>query len=492
MRINMMRCVFAVHPRLSMMPCCLAICMVFACSFFGYALSDADSLASDWDRKWLIPASTNRWFPCKIFKDVALTGIYKVSLTGSTNIFARYGSAVVRGGESSEVSFPRSQSQEFLEVQASGPGNATLVVSFIGTGIATNYNCQTHVFIIACGVGTINITSSKLGISPNPPPFPGRVNHVFRTDRSPDVDKHAVVLYKDIVDSSFNVGDFDVTLTASLAPENVPTAGLTYHWTKIEGPGSGELVPSSSLTAVYRNPKKGGVYRFRLVVQNLSGREISFGEASFVLPLAGAEMDGVVQADLAKADIFAIAVRNKYPWLSRLKREYYMKWFYWNNAGDYMGRPDSENTPSVWYYGQVDTVNPMGENFGLGAVCTWKGTPVRLAKISNFLVGYAACKIGTLKAATKAAGYRYGTINGATGEESWNKGWDLAGGGSYDAIATALAEYIWKHESADDKTKRPWPNPNPPDNNGVSPLFEDFNFDRQYASPGLTRMLTNP
>ena len=109
-------------------------------------------LALDWNRGWLIPASTNAWFPVKIFKDVALPGVYKVSVTGSTNVTVRYGSTRVRGGQSEEVDFPLAQSQETLEVQAAAPGAATLTVTFTGTGTATNYNCSTYVNIKAWGV----------------------------------------------------------------------------------------------------------------------------------------------------------------------------------------------------------------------------------------------------------------------------------------------------------------------------------------------------
>ena len=115
--------------------------------------ADAPSLALDWNREWRIPANTNAWFPVKVFKDVALPGVYKVSVTGSTNIIVRYGGTCVRGGEPEEVAFPQGQSQETLEVQAAAPETATLTVSFTGTGTATNYNCPTYVSIKAWGVG---------------------------------------------------------------------------------------------------------------------------------------------------------------------------------------------------------------------------------------------------------------------------------------------------------------------------------------------------
>ena len=48
------------------------------------------SLALDWNREWHIPANTNARFPVKIFKDVALPGVYKVAVTGSTNVVVKY------------------------------------------------------------------------------------------------------------------------------------------------------------------------------------------------------------------------------------------------------------------------------------------------------------------------------------------------------------------------------------------------------------------
>jgi len=80
--------------------------------------ADAPSLALDGNRGWLIPASTNAWFPVKISKDVALPGVYKVSVTGSTNVTVRYGSTRVCGGQSAEVAFRQSQPNEPLEVHA--------------------------------------------------------------------------------------------------------------------------------------------------------------------------------------------------------------------------------------------------------------------------------------------------------------------------------------------------------------------------------------
>jgi hypothetical protein len=378
-----------------------------------------------------------------------------------------------------------------LYVEAVSNGTAKLTYGFTGTGEAEGLRCAAALGMTGYKI-EFDLVSPALGVSTNPPPFAGMREQIFRPDQSPAPDQHAVVLYRDVIDANFNVQDFDVTLIARLNPSITTVAPSTVHWTKVSGPTSGELLASDTLSAIYRNPKMGGVYRFHVAIRNGTGTDIAFAEANLVLPLAGAEMDSVVQADLVKADLFATSVCARYSWFARNTRKNYMKWFYWGNAGDYVGRPDSEISPSVWYYGQVDTVNRMSDTYGLGAVSTWKGTPVRLAKISNFMVGYAARKIDASKVLTKAAGIKYGTINGSTGNESWDKGWELAGGGNYDIIANNLTLYIWSSEDQDDKTKKPWPNSNSPDNDGVSSILEGFDYDSQYASPGLSRMLTNP
>jgi len=439
--------------------------------------ADSGALALDWNRAWLIPASTNAWFPVKIFKDVAMPGVYTV--VASTNITMRYNGVVLTpGGET--VSFPQSQSQETLEVQAAAPGAATLAVTFTGTGTATNYNCSTCVKINAWGVESINVTSPKLGVSPNPPPFKGGTNWIFSVTNSPTPDKHAVVLYKDVVDGSFNVQDFDVTMTATLAPADMPTDGLTFHWEKIEGPDSGQLLPSG-LTAVYRNPKKGGVYRFRFTIRQ-SNIDRSFGEAVLVLPLAGAEMDGVIQANLPMADAFVTALKARYTTDELQRMRNLMRWFWDNHAGDYTGRPDNVVKPTVWYY------NPVNDGTGFGSVCTWKGRPVRLTKPSNFIIGYAMQQIGISRTMSKTMTRPFAVMIETTDRASVGAGWDVATGENYGATVSTLVGYIWTHEDDDDKSRKVWPNFNAPDNYRGSASGELFNYNTWYAIPGFLFM----
>jgi hypothetical protein len=460
---------------------------------FGDA--DAPGLAGDWDRKWLIPAGTNTWHALKIFNDVALPGVYTLAVSGSSNIVASYGGVTVRGGQASAAAFPAGATGETVGVHAEGAGEATLTLSFRGSGALTNYTCETYVDITAWGVAGIGVTSPKLGASPNPPPFPGLTNHVFRPDRSPGTDKHAVVLYKDAVDGSFNVQDFDITLTASLTPAAPPADALTFHWEKVGGPASGQLLPSSSLTAVYRNPNQGGVYRFRITVRK-DGNDLSYGEANLVLPLAGAEIDDVVKVDLVRADVFAQEINATVTPERRTKRKFLNAYFYNGNMGDYIGRPDNQSTPAVWYYGQVASSGTSGDNYRWGAVCTWHGRPVRLAKASNFITAYGMRKLGVSYLRAKiAVSWFTTTVDGPTGEQSWDTGWGVAQNNNYDTVIGSLVDFIWNNETSTDKTKQPWPNPNPPDNY-VTP-FDSQGFkrmidaDRQFTSPGYVYILGN-
>ena len=314
--------------------------------------------------------------------------------------------------------------------------------------------CSSVQQVVSVQVESIDVTSAKLGTSPNPPPFEGGTNWVFRVTNSPSPDKHAAVLYKDVADGSFNVQDFDVTLTATLSPSGLTTHPLTFHWEKISGPGSGELLTPGSTSAVYRNPGQGGVYRFRLTVRK-GGRDLAFGEANLVLPLAGAEMNAVVRTNLSMADSFVSRVCSNYSPRVRTRRDLLDKWFVTWNAGDYVGRPDNNANPSVWYYGQVATANQTDPNFGLGVVCTWKGRPVRMSKITNFVVAYTMQQLGMNYLRAKLGIMTIiATEDGTTASKSWDTGWDYArDGGDYETVVSELSDFIWKTKQMMTKPK---------------------------------------
>ncbi|MEI6647902.1 MAG: thrombospondin type 3 repeat-containing protein, partial [bacterium] len=375
--------------------------------------------------------------------------------------------------------------QAWLLCASSGVGRVTHSYETY-SGQPYSMACSSEQRVAALKVESIDVTSSKLGTSQNPPPFAGGTNWIFCVTNSPSTDKHAVVLYKDVVDGSYNVQNFDVTLTATFAPSGFTTNPLTFHWEKISGPASGELMSSTDTSVVYRNPKQGGVYRFKLTIRNGSS-DLAFGEANLVLPHAGAEMDSVVKTNLPMADAFVTRMKTKFGKNQLKDRDNLERWFYSWNSGDYVGRPDNQETPSVWYYGQVTTANSTNVNYGLGAVCTWKWRPVRLTKPSNFILGYAMQQLGISRIKAQAATLSLKNITdwNFTDSASVGAGWDVANGGYYDTTVSSLIDYIWTHEDENDKSRKSWPNPNPPDNDGGSSMYEDFDYDRQYAVPGF-------
>lgn len=334
-------------------------------------------------------------------------------------------------------------------------------------------------FVDVLRVESINATSLMSGLSENPPPFPGHIPCLFDITRSPNPDKHLVVFYKDVVDSFFNVINFDVTLHVNILSTSITGNQLNEVWSKISGPASGSLIRTDTFEAKYKNPKLGGVYRFDY---DLGVSDCPKSEANIVLPLAGAEVDSIISADIGRAKNFAAIVLTRYSWLQRQRPANGKRWFVNNGAGDYLGRPDNASTPTVWVYNQVNT----SSLFGMGAVGTWKGKPVRIAKISNFMVGYAARKIG-VNSMSAWISQVIGTWNDSAASKSWDAGWDIAGGLSYETIVTALVADIW--DDADDKNQKLWPNIGVTDNYVTPNRFYDP--DRQFTSPGFLYM-TNP
>ncbi len=145
---------------------------------------DAAALAAEWDRKWLIPAGTNA-FPLKVFNDVALPGVYTIALAGPSNVVARYGNVTVRSGESNAVAFPPGSTLETVLVQADGPGEAALTLSFKGSGAAV-FECETQVSVKAYGVelddGGIDIENPALNGIGTYVPGSCRVNFINGTN----------------------------------------------------------------------------------------------------------------------------------------------------------------------------------------------------------------------------------------------------------------------------------------------------------------------
>jgi hypothetical protein len=133
------------------------------------------------------------------------------------------------------------------------------------------------------------------------------------------------------------------------------------------------------------------------------------------------------------------------------------RWFIADGNGDYRGRPDNAlpQNKTVRYYNQVN------DETGLGAVGTWSGFPIRVAKMSNFVVGYACERIGVATLSRRIAQY-VGTGNDAAANLSWRAGEALARGSTYNAIVPPLVSNIW--DKSDVKNTLLWPNISSTDN----------------------------
>lgn len=55
-------------------------------------------------------------------------------------------------------------------------------------------------------------------------------------------------------------------------------------------------------------------------------------------------------------------------------------------------------------------------------------------------------------------------------------------------IVSNLVDYIWTHEAENDKSRKLWPNPNPPDNYRGSPNA-GFDFNTGYGTPEFLFMM---
>ena len=302
--------------------------------------------------------------------------------------------------------------------------------------------------VIVFRVDHIEVSSDKLGESPNPPPFAGEREWAFSPTNSPYTDKHAAVFFRDVTSptNEFAVQPFDVTFRAVLFPSVPPALLPSTQWTRIEGPDSGTLVVDNPLEAVLRNPAQGGVYR-------LSFEACSDGphpsEATLVLPLAGATVDGLMQDEIGWADTFvSIAVTNFSPDIIQ-SPSFGKRWFVDSGYGDHLGRPNSTNSPAVWYYGQIDDISY------LGGTATWCGLPVRCAKMSNFIVGYATTRLGVSPERRWLAQF-VGTSNDNSATLSWEAGCNVATGAVYSVTVSNLVHAIWDPD--DPKVGRSWPN----------------------------------
>ena len=263
-------------------------------------------------------------------------------------------------------------------------------------------------------------------------------------------------------------------MNLELEPEGVFGYDLQGEWELIEAipQASGSLVSISPVDVEFRNPKKGGVYRFR---GRVGGSP--WTEANVVLPVCGAGVEDIFVSDLAMTHAIMTNLCAKYDRETRTSPMFGLKWFVRDGAGDYLGRPDNQQCQTTWRYNQVN------DQSGLGAVATFYGYPTRLAKLNNMTVGFGSQLLGVSNFRQRLAQH-IGVANDATATMSWNCGTGLvAPGVNISSNCAACAKAMWN--VADDKVKRLWPNNLPADNH--DPYSPTVNYNFYFISPELIR-----
>ena len=319
------------------------------------------------------------------------------------------------------------------------------------------------------------VTSDLPDGSPNRQPFAGHTNWEFNVTHSPNPDKHYSVLFRDVVNADFSVRDFSVTMTLVVQPTGAPVG--TASWFPLSPtPDTATVVGTGERTGELRNPKVGGVYH---IASCFSGSPTN--ECNIVLPLAGASVEDILLEDLARADEFAAFVRSRLD-EKQINTVQFGLYFFWDaGRGDYLGRPDNLDLPTVWSYNQVTT---SGRQFGKGAVTTLFGLPIRISKLSNLLAAYTCDRLGVYQELQNLSQW-IGTRNDDSSLISWNCGTALAHGSNYVHSVSTMARQCWN--SSDAKAAKLWPNTSDVDNHAAAVYYGDV--ERFFYSPGMLYFL---
>ena len=328
--------------------------------------------------------------------------------------------------------------------------------------------------ITVAKVASVELWSEKGGDSTRYlPPFPGQATATFCITNSASPDQHYPVFFCDVVDTNFCVQPYSVEYRVSTLPVNLNLSGATTSLTRLEGPQSGTLRNVLGKTAYFDTPSDGGVYKI-----GVTYADSPVTETILLLPLAGAAVDDVVLADRALADMRVEYINSRYGRFERQTPGFGLRWFNNNGMGDYLGRVDSLSRPTVWPYNQVN------DETGMGAVATWRGLPIRISKVSNFLVGYTTERIGVWGLSMRLS-QGIGTSNDESATMSWNAGVSIADGANFDSTTGAVVSNAWS--VSDQKERRLWPNSSSADNHTTRTLIRDYNLN--FISPGFTERI---
>ena len=358
-------------------------------------------------------------------------------------------------------------------------GSATVspgTTNGVFTVTASGEGCSASATVVVYAVDYLTIESEAFPADQAVVQFPGMMPHPFNVTNSPIPDLHQPFFYKD-AQTNFVVQPFTVDLVAHMTPDVMTDDDVTCHWSLDSYDVEGTFEDAGSLVAHFTPVSGGGVYPFTFTCGSLSN-----SEAVLVLPLSGASVDEILAHDIDMADTFASNVVAKYTDRQRNYALNGLRWFYFSGKGDYRGRPNIWKAPTVWAYNQVNTSQWSGK-YALGACGTVCGLPVRLSKLSNFIVGYACEKIG-VTTNNQMKSQLIGTGNDDSATSSWEAGVNIANGQSLVGTISNLVYSTW---GLDEKVIRIWPNSLKPTNYVTPSSFCDPDF--QFTSPGFLFLL---
>lgn len=151
---------------------------------------------------------------------------------------------------------------------------------------------------------------------------------------------------------------------------------------------------------------------------------------------------------------------------------------FWDGShGDYLGRPANPSAKMAWYYNQVN------DKSGMGATCTCRGLPLRMAKLSNFVVGYVTARMGVPDWAGSIS-QLFGTPNDRSAELSWSLGQSVDQGADFGIALSNCVISCWRMQEK--KVARQWPCPLPAQNYVPQSIY--VNPNHFYTSPGFLNM----
>ncbi len=367
-------------------------------------------------------------------------------------------------------SFQPGESMTFYVSSPIASSTADNVKFFVDATVGDD-SCTVTQSLTIASVDRMEMTCPVAGQCLTPPPFPGETESLFSPITGAANSQHLAVPFGNvatITSNGFEVADFTITMSLALTPSGIDASGLECEWEVAEAyPAmSGSFVHDGGLSARFVNPKQGGVFRFR---GRAGGSPWTAGTA--VLPMAGASMDDVLDDDFGEAGIYVDLYCDS---LCRylLTPVWGFANFYAFGVGDYRGRVDCATNRTVRCY------NRITDDDHLGAVATVRGVPIRIAKLSNFLVNYTITAAG-VNSVFRDVSTTFGTEDGPAARVSWSAGEDVANGADFDEKILWMVRTVWS--IGDEKTNALWPNPSETDNHTDSMYIYDY--DEEFASP---------